>query len=207
LTNNCLLKVKADASASRIKSSHHNNLIKRQAAERVRLVKEELRRTRLKAERYRSGLMRLSSGGGSGERGGRKRRADAAGTGSGDISGGGGGVDNGSRTMADVGRSGRKRRRRRRRKRRWGDSTPPLRRHQSIRGSIIGQGGDAPINDGVGWYGGVGIGVDGDQGGLTSLGNKQKLRFPIDTIDNDDNNDVSRKSSLQTMTTGVGLQI
>jgi hypothetical protein len=57
-----------------------------------------------------------------------------------------GGVDNGSRTMADVGRSGRKRRRRRRRrKRRWGDSTTPLRRRQSIRGSIVGRGGDAPI--------------------------------------------------------------
>jgi hypothetical protein len=142
-----LLEVEADASASRIESARPNDLIERRAAERVRLVEEELRRTRLEAERYRYGWMRLSGGGGGGGRGRKKRRADAAGSGLGDIGGGGGGgggVDDGSRTMADVGRSGRKRRRRRRR-RRWGDSTPPLRRRQSICGSIAGRGGDAPI--------------------------------------------------------------
>jgi hypothetical protein len=32
-TNNCLLEVKADASASQIESAHHNDLIERQAAE------------------------------------------------------------------------------------------------------------------------------------------------------------------------------
>jgi hypothetical protein len=145
-TDDRLLEVEADASASRIESARCNDLIERRSADRVRLVEEELRRTRIEAERYRSGWMRLSGGGGSDGRGGRKRRADAAGLGSGDIGGGGGGgeVDNGSRTMADVGRSGRKRRRRRR-KRRCGDSTPPLRCRQSIRGSIVGRGGDAPI--------------------------------------------------------------
>ncbi len=43
--NNHLLKVEADASASRIELARCNNLIERQATERVRLVKEELRRT------------------------------------------------------------------------------------------------------------------------------------------------------------------
>jgi hypothetical protein len=118
-TDDRLLEVEADASASRIESARRNDLIERRAAERVRLVEEELRRTQLEAERYSSGWMRLSGGGGGGGRGGRKRRADAAGSGSGDIGGGGGGggVDDGSRTMADVGRSGRKRRRRRRKRR------------------------------------------------------------------------------------------
>ncbi len=104
LTNNCLLEVEADASASRIESARCNKLIKRRAAKRVRLVEEELRRTRLKAERYMSGWMRLSVGGGGGSgRGRRKRRTDATGYGSGDIgsSGGGGGID-GSGMMADV---------------------------------------------------------------------------------------------------------
>jgi hypothetical protein len=105
LTNNCLLKVEANASASQIKSARCNKLIKRRAAKRVRLVKKELRRTRLKAERYMSGWMRLSVGGGGGSgRGRRKRRTDAAQYGSGDIggSGGGGGGIDGSGTMADV---------------------------------------------------------------------------------------------------------
>jgi hypothetical protein len=44
-TNDCLLEVKADAFASWIKSSCCNELIKRWAAERVRLVKDKLRRT------------------------------------------------------------------------------------------------------------------------------------------------------------------
>jgi hypothetical protein len=148
LTNDCLLEVKVNASASRIESAHPNDPIKQQAAERVRLVEEELRRTQLKAERYRSRWMRLSGGGGGGGRGGRKRQADASGSGLGDIGssggGGGGGVNDRSRMMVDVGRSGRKRRRRRR-KRRWGDSTPPLRCRQSIHSSIVGRGGDAPI--------------------------------------------------------------
>jgi hypothetical protein len=145
-TNDRLLEVEADASASQIKSARCNDLIKRQAAEWMRLVKKELRRTRLKAERYRSGWMRLSGGGGGGGRGGRKRRADAAKAGSGDFGGGGGGsgVNNGSRMMADMGRSGRKMRRRPP-TRTPGDPTPPLHHRQSICGSIVGRGGDAPI--------------------------------------------------------------
>ncbi len=175
-TDDRLLKVEADASASRIESARRNDLIKRWATERVWLVKEELRRTRLEAERYRSGWMRLSGGGGGGRRGGRKRRADAAGSGSGDIGGGGGGggggVDNGSRTMADMGRSGR-RRRRRRRKRRWGiPLLPSVVVNRSAAVSLAGEV-TPQSSDGVGRHGGVG--VNGDQGGLTSSGNNQKL--------------------------------
>ncbi len=44
-TDDRLLEVKADVSASWIKLSRCNDLIERRAAERVRLVKEELRRT------------------------------------------------------------------------------------------------------------------------------------------------------------------
>ncbi len=103
MTNDCLLKVEADASASRIESARCNKLIKRRAAKRVRLVKEELRRTRLEVERYRSGWMRLSiGGGGGGGRGGRKM-ADAARLGSGDIgSCVSGRIVDGSGMMADV---------------------------------------------------------------------------------------------------------
>jgi hypothetical protein len=52
--------------------------VERAANDRVRLVEEELRRTRLEAERYRAGWKRLSCGGGSGSgsgnSGGRRRR-------------------------------------------------------------------------------------------------------------------------------------
>ena len=57
-------------------------------------------------------------------------------------------------------------------------------------------------SDGVGRHGGVG--VNGDQGGLTSSGNKQKLQSPINAINDDDDNDPSRESSSPTMMTGVG---
>jgi hypothetical protein len=75
----------------------------------------------------------------------------------------------------------------------------------SLAGEVTPQSGD-----GVGRHGGIGVGVNGDRGGLTSLGNKQKSRSPIDTIDNDDNdddNDASRESSSPTTMTGVGSQI
>jgi hypothetical protein len=58
--------------------------------------------------------------------------------------------------------------------------------------------------DEVGRHGGIGIGVDRNWGGLTSLGNKQKSRSLIDAIDDDNNNNASRQSSLPTTTTGVG---
>jgi hypothetical protein len=61
--------------------------------------------------------------------------------------------------------------------------------------------------DRVGRRGGIGVGVNGDQGGLTSSGNKQKLQSPINAIDDDDDDDASRESSSPTTTTGVGLQI
>ncbi len=61
--------------------------------------------------------------------------------------------------------------------------------------------------NGVGWHGGVGVGVDGDWGGLTSSGNEQKSRSPINAIDDDDDDDASRESSSPTTTTGVGSQI
>ncbi len=72
----------------------------------------------------------------------------------------------------------------------------------SLAGEVTPQSGD-----GVGRHGGIGIGVDGDRGGLTSLGNKQKSRSPIDAIDDDDDDDTSRESSSPTTTTGVGSQI
>ncbi len=72
----------------------------------------------------------------------------------------------------------------------------------SLAGEVTPQSGD-----GVGRHGGIGVGVDGDRGGLTSLGNKQKSRSPIDAIDDDDDDDASRESSSPTTTTGVGSQI
>ncbi len=61
--------------------------------------------------------------------------------------------------------------------------------------------------DGVCQHGSIGVGVDGDRGGLTSWGNKQKSRSPIDAINNDNEDNASRESSLPTTTTGVGSQI
>ena len=72
----------------------------------------------------------------------------------------------------------------------------------SLAGEVTPRSGD-----GVGRHGGVGVGVDGDRGGLTSSGNKQKLRSPIDAINDNDDDDASRESSLPTTTTGVGSQI
>jgi hypothetical protein len=54
----------------------------------------------------------------------------------------------------------------------------------SLAGEVTPRSGD-----GVGRHGGVGVDVDGDRGGLTSSGNKQKSRSPIDAIDDDDDND------------------
>ncbi len=72
----------------------------------------------------------------------------------------------------------------------------------SLAGEVTPRSGN-----GVGWHGSVGVGIDGDQGGLTSLGNKQKLQSPIDAINNDnDNNDALLKSSSPTTTT-VGSRI
>ncbi len=71
----------------------------------------------------------------------------------------------------------------------------------SLAGEVTPRSGD-----GVGRHGGVGVGVDGDRGGLTSSGNKQKSRSPIDAIDDDDDN-TSRESSSPTTTTGVGSRI
>jgi hypothetical protein len=70
----------------------------------------------------------------------------------------------------------------------------------SLAGEVTPRSGD-----GVGRHGGVGVGVDRDRGGLTSSGNKQKSRSPIDAIDDDD--DASRESSSPTTTTGVGSRI
>jgi hypothetical protein len=76
----------------------------------------------------------------------------------------------------------------------------------SLAGEVTPRSGD-----GVGRHGGVGVGVgvdvDGDRGGLTSSGNKQKSRTPIDAIDDDDDDDASRESSSPTMTSGVGSRI
>ncbi len=69
----------------------------------------------------------------------------------------------------------------------------------SLAGEVTPRSGD-----GVGWHGGVGVGIDGDRGGLTSSGNKQKSRSPID---DDDDDDASRESSSPTTTTGVGSRI
>ncbi len=66
----------------------------------------------------------------------------------------------------------------------------------SLSGEVTPRSGD-----GVGRHGGVGVGVDGDRGGLMSSGNKQKSRSPIDAINDDD---ASHKSSSPTTTTGVG---
>ncbi|KAL3823889.1 hypothetical protein ACHAXA_005471 [Cyclostephanos tholiformis] len=86
-----LLELEADACASRIESSRRAELVKRAASERVRLVEEELRRTRHEAERYRSGWMRLSNGGNSGRKRRRGGTDDGAESGSGGAVGGGGG--------------------------------------------------------------------------------------------------------------------
>ena len=68
-----LADAEADAAVARVESARRSELAERTAGERVRLVEEELRRTRIEAERYRSGWTRLSSA-----QGGRKRRAAVA---------------------------------------------------------------------------------------------------------------------------------
>ncbi len=72
----------------------------------------------------------------------------------------------------------------------------------SLAGEVTPRSGD-----GVGRHSGISVNLNGDWGGLTSSGNKQKLRSPIDAIDDDDDEDASRESSSPTKTTGVGLQI
>ncbi len=78
--------------------------------------------------------------------------------------------------------------------------------NQSVAVSLDGEMTPRSGN-GVGRHGGVGVGVNGDQGGLRSSGNKQKLQSPINAINNDDDDDTSRKASSPTTLTGVGSQI
>ena len=72
---NRLADAKADAAIAPVKCTRTSELAKQRAGERICQVKEELRRTRIKVERFRVGWTRLRTA--VGGRGG-KRKAEGA---------------------------------------------------------------------------------------------------------------------------------
>ena len=74
-STDCLANAKADAAVARVECPRTLELAERRAGEQICQVKEELRRTRIKAKRFRVGWTRLRTGVGGR---GRKRRAEGA---------------------------------------------------------------------------------------------------------------------------------